>query len=126
MSPACVARRGGHALVVRDWGRGPPVLLMAGWAMDSRIWGETMPAQNETGLRTIAEADLTPETAALKLPALVVHGDRDVSAPVEASAHRYAAIIPHAELIVYEGVAYDLMVTDAARLAADPAQRIGQ
>lgn len=54
MSPAFVARGDGHALFVRDWGEGPPVLLLAGWAMDSRIWGETMLALNAAGLRTIA------------------------------------------------------------------------
>lgn len=267
MSPAYVARGDGHSLFVCDWGSGPPVLMMAGWAMDSRIWGETMLALNQAGLRTIAydrrghgrstdwgghdydsladdlaavievldlqdvtlvahsgaggeairyldrrgsdriarlalvgatgprvmaapgeegvtpqmldalcarlatdlsgwideniapfapgasprvndwmaamvmncsrravvafqrtiaEADLTVEAAALDLPVLLVHGDRDVSAPIEASAHRYAAIIPRAELIVYEGVAHGLMVTHAARLAADLARWIVQ
>lgn len=45
---------GGHTLHVRDWGGGPTVLLMAGWAMDSRIWGETMTMLNDAGLRTVA------------------------------------------------------------------------
>ena len=267
MSPAFVARGDGHSLFVRDWGSGPPVLLLAGWAMDSRIWGETMLLLNAGGIRTIAydrrghgrstdwgghdydaladdldavieafdlrdvtlvahsgacgeavryltrhgsdriarlalvgatgprvlaapgeegvtpqmldglcaqlaedlpgwindnigpfapgtdprvndwmagmvmdcsrravvafqrtiaEADLTAEAAALSLPVVLIHGDRDVSAPIEASAHRYAAIIPQAELIVYEGVAHGIMVTHPTRLAADLAQRINR
>jgi non-heme chloroperoxidase len=266
-APAFVPRGDGHCLFVRDWGHGPPVVLMAGWAMDSRIWGETMLALNATGLRTIAydrrghgrstdwggydydaladdlaavidamdlrdatvvahsgaggeairyltrhggariarlvlvgatgprvlaapgeagvtpqmldalcaqlagnlsgwiddniepfapgapprvnewmasmvmdcsrnavvafqrtiaEADLTAEAAALGLPVLLLHGDRDASAPVETSARRYAAIMPQAELIVYEGVAHGVMVTDAARLAADIARGIAR
>lgn len=54
MSPAFVESGDGHALFVRDWGEGPPVVLLAGWAMDSRIWGETMLHLNGAGFRTIA------------------------------------------------------------------------
>lgn len=54
MSSAFVARGDGHGLFVRDWGCGPPVLLLAGWAMDSRIWGETMLRLNAASLRAIA------------------------------------------------------------------------
>jgi pimeloyl-ACP methyl ester carboxylesterase len=254
-------------LFIRDWGSGPPVMLMAGWAMDSRIWGETMLGLNAAGLRTIAydrrghgrssdwggydydaladdlaavldtlglrditlvahsgaageairylsrhgcgrtarlvlvggtgpvvmappgeegvtpamldalcdrlagdlsgwiddnieafapgapervknwmaamafdcprrgtvefqrtiaEADLTDEAAALGLPVTIIHGDRDVSAPIETSAYRYAGIIPNAEMIVYEGVAHGVMVTDAPRLVADIARQAGR
>lgn len=45
---------GGHQLFVRDWGLGRPVVLLAGWAMDSRIWCETMIELNTRGLRAIA------------------------------------------------------------------------
>jgi len=76
--------------------------------------------------RTIAESDLTVEAAALDLPVTIIHGDRDVSAPIETSARRYAAIIPRAELLVYERVAHGVMVTDAGRLAADIARRISR
>lgn len=44
----------GHQLFVRDWGSGRPVVLLAGWGMDSRIWAEVMVALNAVGLRTIA------------------------------------------------------------------------
>jgi len=53
-TPPFVEIANGHQLFVRDWGAGPPVVLLAGWAMDSRIWGETMVALNQAGLRTIA------------------------------------------------------------------------
>lgn len=75
--------------------------------------------------RTIAEADLTAEAAALGVPMLIVHGDRDASAPLALSARRYAAIIPGAELLVYPGVAHGVMVTHAPRLAADVARWVG-
>lgn len=255
----------GHRLFVRDWGAGAPVVLLAGWAMDSRIWGETTIALNAAGLRTVAydrrghgcstdpvgsdydsladdlaavlavldlsgvtlvahsgavgeairyvtrhgsdriarivligptgprmlagpgqaegatsamlhalmaqlatdlsgwidmniepfapgtpgrvnewmaailldcsrramvdfqrvivEADLTDEAAALDVPVTIIHGDRDASAPIDFTAHRYAALIPGAELVVYKGVAHGVMVAHAQRLAGDIAAR---
>lgn len=46
--------RSGCDLFVRDWGEGPPVLLMAGWAMTSDLWGPVMLRLNKAGLRTIS------------------------------------------------------------------------
>ena len=34
--------RSGADLFVRDWGRGPPVLLLAGWGMTSDLWASVM------------------------------------------------------------------------------------
>jgi non-heme chloroperoxidase len=254
----------GHQLFVRDWGKGAPILFLAGWGMDSASWGETMVALNQQGLRTIAydrrghgrstdpgridfdliaddlaaviggldlkgvtivahsagagealryvsrhgasrlarivmvggqgpclkagpdnpyglpptaleqsladvrdalpawlaanvepfapgadrqvldglvagilagsrrtlvdfqqaivDADFRAEAAALHLPVTLIHGDRDASAPLDITARRYAALIPGAELVVYEGVAHGVMVTHAAQLAADIAR----
>lgn len=44
----------GVELFVRDWGEGPPVLLLAGWAMNSDLWGSLMLRLNAAGLRAIA------------------------------------------------------------------------
>jgi non-heme chloroperoxidase len=44
----------GVDLFVRDWGAGPPVLLLAGWAMTSDLWGSVMVRLTDTGLRAIA------------------------------------------------------------------------
>jgi pimeloyl-ACP methyl ester carboxylesterase len=44
----------GHHLFLRDWGEGPSVVLLAGWGMDSRLWGDVMLGLNARGLRTIA------------------------------------------------------------------------
>ncbi|WP_187829543.1 alpha/beta fold hydrolase [Labrys sp. KNU-23] len=254
----------GHRLFVRDWGRGDPVLLLAGWAMDSSVWAETMVELNAQGLRTIAydrrghgrssdpgtvdfdaladdlaavirhldltdltivahscaagevlryvgrhgaerigrivmvgaqgpclpagpgneqgipreaiealmaelagnlpawldanigpfapgadrrvldrlidgvfacsrrvlldlqrvimAADLRAEAAALRVPVTLIHGDRDASAPLNLTGRRYAALIPGADLLVYEGVAHGAMVTHAGRLARDIAR----
>lgn len=265
-SAAFVERPNGHRLFVRDWGSGRPIVLLAGWAMDSRIWGETMLALNAAGFRTIAydrrghgrstdlggfdyddladdldavidalglsdvtlvahsgaggeairyvsrhgkgrvaglflvgatgprmsagpdnpdgatpamlealsiqlatdlsgwidqnigpfapgtpariddwmatmvldcsrraivafqrtivETDLIDEAIALKLPVTIIHGDRDVSAPIDWTARRYAKLIEGAELLVYERSAHGIMVTEASRLAHDIAGRM--
>lgn len=49
-----IRTRSGCDLFVRDWGEGPPVLLLAGWAMGSDLWGPLMLRLNRAGLRTIA------------------------------------------------------------------------
>lgn len=265
MTAPFVAIADGHRLFVRDWGEGPPVLLMAGWAMDSRIWAETMVALNGAGFRTIAydrrghgrstdpgrinydlladdlaavlenrdlndvtlvahsgaageviryltrngsgrvgriimvgamgpcmladetntagvpkhifnsvveqietdlpvwiednaqpfaprasprvidwlsamvldtsrrmavdfqrligETDFRVEAASIDVPMTIIHGDLDASAPIDLTARRYAELVPQAELVVYDGVAHGIMVTDAQRLAGDIAVR---
>ena len=72
----------------------------------------------------IVEADFRAEAAALRLPTTIIHGDRDASAPLDITGRRYTALIPGAELIVYEGVAHGVMVTHARRLADDIARAV--
>lgn len=43
-----------HALFVRDWGSGPPIVLLAGWAMPSDLWGPVMVMLSDCGFRTVA------------------------------------------------------------------------
>lgn len=261
MTAPFVTIGGDHQLFVRDWGSGPAMLFLAGAGMDSRLWGETMPALNAQGVRTIAcdrrghgrssdpgeldydmladdlaavvaaldlhdlvlvahsgaggeairyitrhgsdrlrhlvlvgatgpcplqrpdnpegvppaaveqlmaelagdlagwidrnaapfapgvsprlvdwlggmmldvsrrilldfqraifNADFGAEAAALPLPVTILHGDHDASAPIDQSARRYAAIIPDARLIVYEGAAHGLMFTHCDRFCRD-------
>lgn len=69
--------------------------------------------------RIISESDFRPELARLVLPTAIIHGDRDVSAPLDLCGRRTAAIVPGAALTVYEGAAHGLMVTHADRLAGD-------
>ncbi len=74
--------------------------------------------------QTIALSNLSAEAHDLKLPVTIIHGDCDVSAPLESSGRVYAATIPGAELVVYEGVAHGIMVTHASRLANDISGRV--
>lgn len=91
---------------------------------DTLRWMATMPRDaSRRGLvdfqRAILETDFTEEARAIEIPVTLIHGDQDASAPIDWTARRYAELIPHAELLIYEGVAHGVMFTHSARLAAD-------
>ncbi|MBO9543405.1 MAG: alpha/beta hydrolase [Caulobacter sp.] len=69
--------------------------------------------------RAATTADLRPEIPNLKVPVLIIQGDKDVSTPLETSGKRYAALATNAELVVYEGAPHGLMFTHIERLNAD-------
>ncbi|OIJ68938.1 alpha/beta fold hydrolase [Streptomyces mangrovisoli] len=69
--------------------------------------------------RMIAGLDVSDELAKTELPVLVVHGTHDVSAPLELTGRRAAALAPEGTLKVYDNAAHGLFVTHAARLTAD-------
>jgi non-heme chloroperoxidase len=69
--------------------------------------------------RVIVEADLRPEVPALDVPVTVIHGDLDVSCPIDTTGRHFAALVPGAKLVVVEGAAHGLMVTHSKRLADD-------
>jgi non-heme chloroperoxidase len=74
--------------------------------------------------RAIAETDLRPEVARIKLPTLIIHGERDKSAPIDLTARRTAALIAGSELNVYEGAPHGLVITHQDRLTHDLADWI--
>ncbi|MET9911565.1 alpha/beta hydrolase [Streptomyces sp. NPDC006476] len=67
----------------------------------------------------IAVVDVTAELPKLDLPALVIHGTHDTSAPLETTAHRAARLLPEATLKVYEDAGHGLFATHAEQLTAD-------
>ncbi len=69
--------------------------------------------------RAATAADFRPEIPNLKVPVLVIQGDKDASTPLETSGRRYAALAPNAELVVYEGGPHGLMFTHIERLNGD-------
>ena len=74
--------------------------------------------------KAIIEADLRAEVSKLNLPVTIIHGDQDVSAPIDLTARRYAALVHNAELLIYEDAAHGLMITHAARLTDDISARV--
>jgi non-heme chloroperoxidase len=72
--------------------------------------------------RTIMTTDFRDELRDIAVPTLIVHGDTDVSIPIELSGHRQAELIPGSELIVYENAPHGLYLTHRDRLNADLVQ----
>jgi non-heme chloroperoxidase len=69
--------------------------------------------------RSSTSTDFRAELPKIRLPTLVIHGDIDASAPLALTGRPTAALIPGAELKVYEGAPHGLFVTHKERLTAD-------
>lgn len=69
--------------------------------------------------RAMISTDFRPELARFALPCLIIHGDKDASAPLEITGKRVAALVPGCELKVYAGAPHGLFVTHTARLNTD-------
>jgi pimeloyl-ACP methyl ester carboxylesterase len=69
--------------------------------------------------RAMTSTDFRAELPKLVVPTLVVHGDRDVSAPLQLTGDPTARMIPGARLKVYEDAPHGLFLTHMERLTAD-------
>jgi non-heme chloroperoxidase len=74
--------------------------------------------------RAMVEEDFRDEMRRIDVPTLVIHGDRDRSAPIEITGRPSAALIPGCRFLVYEGAPHGLMYTHMDRLNADIMQFI--
>lgn len=63
--------------------------------------------------------DFRAELAQIAVPSLILHGERDASAPLEMTGRPTAALIPGASLRVYEGAGHGLYFTHAEKLNQD-------
>jgi non-heme chloroperoxidase len=68
--------------------------------------------------RTSMNTDLRADLRAIRVPTLVLHGDRDASVPV-AFGKTAADLIPGGRFKLYEGAAHGLFLTHAARVHSD-------
>jgi non-heme chloroperoxidase len=75
--------------------------------------------------RALMSTDFRAELPRLATPTLIVHGDRDASAPFGITAHKTAQLLPNVETRIYEGAPHGLMLTHAARLNQDLLEFIG-
>lgn len=69
--------------------------------------------------KTIAFADLRAAAAMIDRPTLILHGDKDASAPLSLTGAKTAKLIKGSKLIVYEGAPHPLPLTHSERLIAD-------
>jgi pimeloyl-ACP methyl ester carboxylesterase len=93
-------------------------------------WGIRMCLQ--TSLQALIECqrstvmtDFRDELPKIKVPALIIHGDRDVSEPLERTGRRTAALIPGARLLVYQGAPHGVSLTHMDRVNRDLREFIG-
>jgi pimeloyl-ACP methyl ester carboxylesterase len=70
-------------------------------------------------MRTISRSDLQADMRAVKVPTLIVHGDKDQVNPPEASARKAAELIPGSTLKVYEEAPHGVALTHHDRLTRD-------
>lgn len=70
----------------------------------------------------IVGTDFRTELREVAVPVLIVHGDSDVSIPIEVSGNRQVELIPGSELVVYENGPHGLFWTHRDRLNADLVQ----
>jgi non-heme chloroperoxidase len=64
-------------------------------------------------------ADLRRDVEAIAIPTLVLHGDRDASAPLALTGAKTAKMIRGGKLVVYEGAPHALPLTHRERFIAD-------
>lgn len=69
--------------------------------------------------RALTGTDFRPELAKIQVPTLIVHGDRDVSAPLAITGRKTASLLPHATVKIYEGAPHGLFLTHTERLNKD-------
>lgn len=97
----------------------------AGWASSAMVRAtlDMMNQASHLGLLEMTLAQLTTdfrcELKAIDRPLLLVHGNRDASAPLELTSQPAAALIPGAELKVYAGGPHGLYFTHKEELNAD-------
>lgn len=70
-------------------------------------------------MTTGATTDVSADVAACPVPTLVLHGDADVSAPIDLTARPTAQALPDGRLEVYPGAAHGLPLTHPGRVAED-------
>lgn len=108
-----------------NWAASKAGPYFAGWGSPAMVRA-TLDMMNQTshlGLLAMTRAQLTTdfrdELRAINRPVLLVHGDRDASAPLELTSEPAAALIPGARLQVYQGGPHGLYVTHKEDLNAD-------
>jgi pimeloyl-ACP methyl ester carboxylesterase len=92
-----------------------PAMMRWGAGLMLRIPVRVAIACNEA----VTTTDFRSELRQLSVPVLVVHGDRDVSAPLRLTGESTAELIPGSRFKVYPGAPHGLLYTHMERLHTD-------
>lgn len=69
--------------------------------------------------KTISFSDLRAAATSIDRPTLILHGDKDASAPLPLTGAKTAKLIKGSKLVVYEGGPHPLPLTHGERVIAD-------
>jgi len=69
--------------------------------------------------KTIAAADVRADLGQITCPALIVHGDKDASAPLAITGAKTARLIANGKLILYPNALHALVLTHRERFLSD-------
>jgi non-heme chloroperoxidase len=69
--------------------------------------------------RAMVAEDFRAEMQQIEVPTLLIHGDRDRSAPIEITGIPSARLIPRCRFLIYEGAPHGLLFTHMDRLHED-------
>jgi pimeloyl-ACP methyl ester carboxylesterase len=117
-----------HQLIARDFPRwigeneGP--FFTPDTSQETRRWIKNMmmSASLPIALANAAATsmvDVRSDLAKIACPTLIIHGDKDVSAPLAMTGARTARLIPNAKLIVYAGAPHAIILTHQERFLSD-------
>jgi len=70
-------------------------------------------------IKAFSETDFTEDLKKFSLPTLILHGDDDQIVPIDAAARASSRLIPHAELVIYNGAPHGITDTHKERLNND-------
>jgi non-heme chloroperoxidase len=69
--------------------------------------------------RALTDTDFRDELRTVRVPTLIVQGDKDASIPIELAGYRQHELLPNSQLIVYENAPHGLYLTHRDRLTED-------
>lgn len=75
--------------------------------------------------KAFATTDFRGDLRSFTMPTLVIHGTKDATVPIDATAREVAKVVPGATLIEYDGSAHGLFATDKERLTRDIREFLG-
>ena len=111
--PAFIA--GGIALFLgKDSSVSP---AMTQWVLDQFL--RASPKAIIECTRSIVAADHRPHLSAIKMPTLIIQGDKDEINPLEFTGRKLAEAIPGSQLSVYQGAPHGIVLTHRDRFTQD-------